>query len=174
MEKTQKRIYVKWVRSGIGFTYRQKELVRSLGLARLHQTVKCEDTPQNRGIVAKIPHMVEIVNEPSVPAWAKVPEYTIYLPEPAAVEQPRVVRDTARIKTEQQVAVAGGEEVVVSAPETADSAKLEKTKRRAKAVPSSGKAKERTKAAPAKVKTKAKQAATKDAKHPKPAKKGKK
>lgn len=83
-EKAQKRIHIKWIRSGIGFSRRQKGMVRSLGLRRLNQVVERPDTPQIRGLVENIPHLVEIVPEPARPAWLSVPEYTIHPPEPSA------------------------------------------------------------------------------------------
>ena len=79
-EKTLKMIRIKWVRSGIGFTYHQKTIVRSLGLNKLNHTVVRPDTPQIRGIVAAVPHMLEIVPEPPSPAWASIPEYTVHAP----------------------------------------------------------------------------------------------
>lgn len=166
-EKTQKRIFVKWVRSGIGFTYMQKGMVRSLGLSRLNQVVKAEDTPQNRGIVAKVPHLVEIVEEPKGPAWASVPEYTIYPPEPAPAQEPPAPPVAVKGKGQEPVVeVEGDEEVEVSA-----AVEKEKPKARAKAA---SKTKEKPQKPAAKVKTKAKAAAKKEAKHEKPAKKGKK
>lgn len=53
-------------RSPIGRSYLQKRIVRGLGLKRVHQTVIREDTPQVRGMVKKIPHLVvvrEVENE---------------------------------------------------------------------------------------------------------------
>ena len=47
-------------RSPIGRSYLQKRIVRGLGLRRLHQTVIREDTPQIRGMVKKIPHLVVV------------------------------------------------------------------------------------------------------------------
>jgi large subunit ribosomal protein L30 len=85
-EKTLKTIRIKWVRSGIGFTYHQKTIVRSLGLNKLNHTVVRPDTPQIRGIVAAVPHLLEIVAEPVVPAWASIPEYTVYAPAAAPVK----------------------------------------------------------------------------------------
>ena len=79
-EKTLKTIRIKWVRSGIGFTYHQKTIVRSLGLNKLNHTVVRPDTPQIRGIVAAVPHLLEIVPEPVAPAWASIPEYTVHAP----------------------------------------------------------------------------------------------
>lgn len=91
-DKTHKTIRIKWVRSGIGFTYHQKTIVRSLGLKRLNQIVVRPDTPQIRGIVAAVPHLLAIVPETPVPAWASVPEYTVH---PAEVTVAAPVKPTA-------------------------------------------------------------------------------
>jgi large subunit ribosomal protein L30 len=48
------------VRSPLGNTLRHKATVRSLGLRRMHQTVELVDTPQLRGMVAKVAHMVTV------------------------------------------------------------------------------------------------------------------
>ena len=48
------------VRSGIGHPQNQRETVRALGLRRLHQTVKHEDTPSIRGMVKKVEHLVQV------------------------------------------------------------------------------------------------------------------
>lgn len=87
-EKTVKTIRIKWVRSGIGFTYHQKTIVRSLGLNKLNHTVVRPDTPQIRGIVAAVPHLLEIVGDPVPAAWDSLPEYTVHAPVavPAAAE----------------------------------------------------------------------------------------
>ena len=84
-QKAHREIRIKWVRSGIGFSYRAKEAIRSLGLRRLNHVVECPDTPQVRGLLAKVPHLVEVVSDVSRPAWLSVPEYTI-LPAEAAAE----------------------------------------------------------------------------------------
>jgi large subunit ribosomal protein L30 len=52
---------IKMVRSLIGCTDKQRASVRGLGLRRLHQVVEREDTPQVRGMVAAVPHLVTIV-----------------------------------------------------------------------------------------------------------------
>jgi large subunit ribosomal protein L30 len=80
-DKAQGTVRIKWVRSGIGFTYHQKRIVRSLGLKKLNQEVERPDTPQIRGLVAQVPHLVKIVGAPSRPAWTLVPEYAIYPPQ---------------------------------------------------------------------------------------------
>ena len=83
-DKAQKTVRIKWIRSTIGFTHHQKGIVRSLGLRKLNQEVERPDTPQIRGIVAKIPHLVKIVEAPKQPAWKLVPEYTIHAPAKSA------------------------------------------------------------------------------------------
>jgi large subunit ribosomal protein L30 len=113
-DKAPRTIRIQWVRSGIGFTYHQKRVVRSLGLKRLNQEVEKPDTPQIRGLVAKVPHLVRIVEETPKPAWTSVPEHTIYPPtvvrsEPAGIasESPAVQREE-RENPAMGVVTAGG------------------------------------------------------------------
>ncbi len=98
-DKATKTIRIKWIRSGIGFPYRQKEIVRSLGLRKLNQVVERPDTPQIRGIVAKVPHLLAIVDPPGASAWASIPEFTVRAPEVAPEE-----------KAETAVEASAGEE----------------------------------------------------------------
>ena len=55
------RIQLKWVRSAICAPVKQKLVVKGLGFTRLNQVIEREDTPSIRGMVAKVPHLVEIV-----------------------------------------------------------------------------------------------------------------
>jgi len=57
------RLKITWKKSSIGYHRRQREVVRSLGLRRLHQTVVHEDTPTIRGMLQKVSHLVEVVQE---------------------------------------------------------------------------------------------------------------
>ena len=60
--KTQNgQIQIKLVRSGIGFPANQKKVIQGLGFTRLNQVITRQDTPQIRGMVFKIRHLVEIV-----------------------------------------------------------------------------------------------------------------
>jgi hypothetical protein len=52
----------------------------------LNQEVERPDTPQIRGLVAKVPHLVEIVEAASIAPWTSMPEYTIYPSEAVPVE----------------------------------------------------------------------------------------
>jgi large subunit ribosomal protein L30 len=59
--KAGTRIHLKWVRSAIASPVKQKLVIKGLGFTRLNQVVEREDTPSIRGMVAKVPHLVEIV-----------------------------------------------------------------------------------------------------------------
>lgn len=48
------------VRSAIKRPEDQKRTVRALGLRRLHQTVEHEATPQIRGMIARVQHLVRV------------------------------------------------------------------------------------------------------------------
>ena len=56
-------IHLKWVRSAIASPEKHKKVVRGLGFTRLYQVIEREDSPSNRGMVAKVPHLVKVVNE---------------------------------------------------------------------------------------------------------------
>lgn len=56
------KIRIKLVRSPIGRPQKQKKIVRSLGLTKLNQVVERPDTPAFRGMVAKIPHLLTLVD----------------------------------------------------------------------------------------------------------------
>ena len=47
-------------RSRNGATPRQLDTLRSLGLHRIRQSVEREDSPQLRGMVRKVAHLVEV------------------------------------------------------------------------------------------------------------------
>jgi len=58
--KQAKHVQVKWVKSGIGFDQRQRATLRGLGLRRLQQSVKLEDTPAVRGMIHAVKHLVAV------------------------------------------------------------------------------------------------------------------
>ena len=55
------KIKVQYYRSAIGFTVHQKLVVKGLGLSKLNSTREVSDTPAIRGMIAKVPHLVRIV-----------------------------------------------------------------------------------------------------------------
>ena len=54
-------IKIQWVQSAIACPKKHKLVVRGLGLRKLQQVVERPDTPSIRGMVAKVPHLAEIV-----------------------------------------------------------------------------------------------------------------
>lgn len=48
------------IKSTIGTTEKQCAVVRGLGLRRMHQTVSLQDTPETRGMINKINHMLKV------------------------------------------------------------------------------------------------------------------
>ncbi len=58
-----KTIVVKQIRSPIRRPAIQRQTLIGLGLNKMHRTRELEDTPAVRGMIRKIPHLVEIVEE---------------------------------------------------------------------------------------------------------------
>ncbi len=58
-----KTIVVKQIGSPIRRPAKQRQTLIGLGLNKMHKTRELEDTPSIRGMVRKIPHLVEIVEE---------------------------------------------------------------------------------------------------------------
>ena len=52
---------LKYVRSAISTPVKHKKVVQGLGFTRLQQVIERPDTPAIRGMVAKVPHLVEIL-----------------------------------------------------------------------------------------------------------------
>jgi large subunit ribosomal protein L30 len=55
------KIQLKWVRSAICTPVKHKRVVKGLGFTRLNQVIERPDNAAIRGMVKKIPHLVEIV-----------------------------------------------------------------------------------------------------------------
>ncbi len=56
-------IKIKLVRSPICTPEKHKAIVRSLGLKKINRIVERPDRPEFRGMVAKVPHLLEIVKD---------------------------------------------------------------------------------------------------------------
>ena len=54
-------LVIELVRSVIGTTKRQREIVKGLGLRRVRHTVERQDTPEVRGMVVKVAHLLKVV-----------------------------------------------------------------------------------------------------------------
>jgi len=59
-QATDKKLKVTLVRSTIGFNKTQAKTVQGLGLRRLRHTVELPDTPETRGMIHKVRHLVEV------------------------------------------------------------------------------------------------------------------
>jgi len=57
------RLKIQYYRSAIGFTEEQKLIVKGLGLRKLNAVREAEDTPAIRGMVAKVPHLLRILEQ---------------------------------------------------------------------------------------------------------------
>ncbi|MFI5181757.1 MAG: 50S ribosomal protein L30 [Thermoanaerobaculia bacterium] len=62
---TAKTLRIRQVRSGICAPVDQKQTLKGLGLRRIRQEVVRPDTPGIRGLIQKVRHLVEIVDEPA-------------------------------------------------------------------------------------------------------------
>jgi len=68
------QLRVTYKKSSIGYSQRQKDTVRSLGLKRLGQTVDVPDNLAIRGMVHRVQHLVVVVEAPEeVVAAPQVP-----------------------------------------------------------------------------------------------------
>jgi len=51
---------ITWTKSTIGHPEKQERIIASLGLRKLHQSVVKPDTPEIRGQVDKVRHLVSV------------------------------------------------------------------------------------------------------------------
>jgi large subunit ribosomal protein L30 len=58
---SKKIIKIQWYRSTIAAPEKHKVIVRSLGFTKLSQIVERPDNDATRGMVAKVPHLLRIV-----------------------------------------------------------------------------------------------------------------
>lgn len=54
------KIKITQTKSAIGYTVRQKRTLEALGIKKMNQTVELEASPQIKGMVAKISHLVSV------------------------------------------------------------------------------------------------------------------
>jgi large subunit ribosomal protein L30 len=60
-KKAIETLKIEYFRSAVGRPVKQKKVVQGLGLRRLNQVVERPDTPEIRGMVKKVGHLVRIV-----------------------------------------------------------------------------------------------------------------
>ena len=57
----KKTLKIRWVRSAIGCPKKQRLVIQGLGLRKLNQVVERQDSPAVRGMVAKVSHLVALL-----------------------------------------------------------------------------------------------------------------
>ena len=61
MSADRKTIRIQQVRSGIGCPREMRETLKALGLGKMHRISERVDTKEVRGMIAKIPHLVQVI-----------------------------------------------------------------------------------------------------------------
>lgn len=56
----QGKLKITWVKSAIGYKKNQKATIVALGLKRIGQTIEQPDSPQIRGMVFAVRHLVRV------------------------------------------------------------------------------------------------------------------
>lgn len=54
-------VRIRLVRSPIGFDRKQARVVQSMGLRRIGHTVELIDSPETRGMIHKVQHLVQVL-----------------------------------------------------------------------------------------------------------------
>jgi large subunit ribosomal protein L30 len=60
MMAEKKKLKITLVKSPIGFNEKQARVVESIGLRRIRHSVELADTPEVRGMLFKVRHLVEV------------------------------------------------------------------------------------------------------------------
>lgn len=60
-DQQSKTVKIRQIGSPIRRPGDQKKILTGLGLGKMHRVVELQDTPEVRGAIAKLPHMVEVV-----------------------------------------------------------------------------------------------------------------
>jgi large subunit ribosomal protein L30 len=56
----ERKLKITQIRSTIGRIKKQKETIKALGIRKLYQSVMHKDTPQIRGMIEKVKHLIEV------------------------------------------------------------------------------------------------------------------
>ncbi|HEV2306525.1 MAG TPA: 50S ribosomal protein L30 [Candidatus Acidoferrales bacterium] len=59
-KKKSGTLKIRWVRSFIGCPRNMRETIRGMGFRRMNQLIERPDTPNIRGMIARVHHLVEI------------------------------------------------------------------------------------------------------------------
>ena len=58
----KKTVTLKQIGSPIRRPNKQRQMLIGLGLNKMHKVVTLQDTPEVRGAIAKLPHMVQVID----------------------------------------------------------------------------------------------------------------
>lgn len=61
MAKASKTVKIRQIGSPIRRPEAQKKILIGLGLGKMHREVELQDTPEVRGAIAKLPHLVQVI-----------------------------------------------------------------------------------------------------------------
>lgn len=61
-KKATGTIRVQQIKSAIGYNKKQREVLKGMGIRRMHQIVEIPDNDASRGMVAKISHLVRVLD----------------------------------------------------------------------------------------------------------------
>ena len=59
-KQERKMVSIRLLRSPIGFNRNQAAVVQGMGLRKINHTVTLIDTPETRGMIFKVRHLVEV------------------------------------------------------------------------------------------------------------------
>jgi len=62
-EQKKGTLRIRQVRSGIGCPVEMRETLKALGLGKIRRVAERPDTKEVRGMIARIPHLVEVVGD---------------------------------------------------------------------------------------------------------------
>lgn len=54
-------IKIKLVKSGIGHPEKHRAVLRGMGLTKINKVVVLKDTPETRGMIRKVSHLLEVM-----------------------------------------------------------------------------------------------------------------
>jgi large subunit ribosomal protein L30 len=63
MNTHNRTLAITLIKSGIGRPSDHRETLRCLGLTRLHKTVVLKETPQVRGMINQVSHLLSVVEQ---------------------------------------------------------------------------------------------------------------
>jgi large subunit ribosomal protein L30 len=61
MSKEKGYVKLKLIRSSIGRPHKHRAVLRGMGLTKMNKVVVLQDTPETRGMIRKVSHLVEVI-----------------------------------------------------------------------------------------------------------------